>query len=168
MVGLLVTKAWLKPRPPPPLSFTTLCTIISDRTEHYITEWSTIRISHLFIYILSLYFLHAVCILTNWIWRKVNVICWCLFFCQAYIFRDYWEDIGTIKSYYDASLALTEEVCFIVFKTDIFEFHIGLIPIHNFMKCTLIAHDKRILTPKDIMTLAQMAFPLRRGWNLES
>ncbi|KAK7840609.1 glucose-1-phosphate adenylyltransferase large subunit 1 [Quercus suber] len=28
---------------------------------------------------------------------------------QAYIFRDYWEDIGTIKSYYDASLALTEE-----------------------------------------------------------
>ncbi|OWM87236.1 hypothetical protein CDL15_Pgr019283 [Punica granatum] len=29
---------------------------------------------------------------------------------QAYIFRDYWEDIGTIKSFYDANLALTEEV----------------------------------------------------------
>ncbi|KAJ7967304.1 Glucose-1-phosphate adenylyltransferase [Quillaja saponaria] len=28
---------------------------------------------------------------------------------QAYIFRDYWEDIGTIKSFYDANLALTEE-----------------------------------------------------------
>uniref|UniRef100_A0A2N9J5S7 Glucose-1-phosphate adenylyltransferase n=1 Tax=Fagus sylvatica TaxID=28930 RepID=A0A2N9J5S7_FAGSY len=28
---------------------------------------------------------------------------------QAYIFRDYWEDIGTIKSFFDASLALTEE-----------------------------------------------------------
>lgn len=32
--------------------------------------------------------------------------------CQAYIFRDYWEDIGTIKSFYDANLALTEEVVF--------------------------------------------------------
>jgi len=28
---------------------------------------------------------------------------------QAYIFRDYWEDIGTIKSFYDANIALTEE-----------------------------------------------------------
>ncbi|EPS74142.1 glucose-1-phosphate adenylyltransferase [Genlisea aurea] len=28
---------------------------------------------------------------------------------QAYIFRDYWEDIGTIKSFYDANLALTHE-----------------------------------------------------------
>ncbi|XP_062020462.1 glucose-1-phosphate adenylyltransferase large subunit 1-like [Rosa rugosa] len=28
---------------------------------------------------------------------------------QAYIFRDYWEDIGRIKSFYDANLALTEE-----------------------------------------------------------
>ncbi|CAH9057478.1 unnamed protein product [Cuscuta europaea] len=28
---------------------------------------------------------------------------------QAYVFRDYWEDIGTIKSFYDANLALTEE-----------------------------------------------------------
>lgn len=31
---------------------------------------------------------------------------------QAYIFRDYWEDIGTIQSFYDANLALTEEVGF--------------------------------------------------------
>ncbi|KAI4376059.1 hypothetical protein MLD38_013854 [Melastoma candidum] len=29
---------------------------------------------------------------------------------QAYIFRDYWEDIGTIKSFYNANLALAEEV----------------------------------------------------------
>lgn len=29
---------------------------------------------------------------------------------QAYFFGDYWEDIGTIKSFYDANLALTEEV----------------------------------------------------------
>ncbi|KAB1207302.1 Glucose-1-phosphate adenylyltransferase large subunit 1 [Morella rubra] len=28
---------------------------------------------------------------------------------QAYIFRDYWDDIGTIKSFFDANLALTEE-----------------------------------------------------------
>lgn len=28
---------------------------------------------------------------------------------QAYIFRDYWEDIGTIKSFYEANLALTDE-----------------------------------------------------------
>ncbi|XP_022146276.1 glucose-1-phosphate adenylyltransferase large subunit 1-like [Momordica charantia] len=28
---------------------------------------------------------------------------------QAYMFRDYWEDIGTIKTFYDANLALTEE-----------------------------------------------------------
>ncbi|GLT42809.1 hypothetical protein SLA2020_167910 [Shorea laevis] len=27
----------------------------------------------------------------------------------AYIFRDYWEDIGTIKTFYEANLALTEE-----------------------------------------------------------
>ena len=29
---------------------------------------------------------------------------------QAYLFDDYWEDIGTIKSFYDANLALTEPV----------------------------------------------------------
>ncbi|KAL9418134.1 hypothetical protein AB3S75_041034 [Citrus x aurantiifolia] len=28
---------------------------------------------------------------------------------QAYIFRDYWEDIGTIKSFYEANMALTKE-----------------------------------------------------------
>ncbi|KAL3614055.1 Glucose-1-phosphate adenylyltransferase large subunit 1 [Castilleja foliolosa] len=28
---------------------------------------------------------------------------------QAYIFRDYWEDIGTIKSFYDANIALADE-----------------------------------------------------------
>lgn len=120
-----------------------------------------------FISYLCTFYMQYACLLIEYE-EKVMLYDWCLFFCQAYIFRDYWEDIGTIKSYYDASLALTEEVYFIVFKTDIFEFHIGLIPIHNFMKCTLIAHDKRVLTPKDIMTLAQMAFPLRRGWNLES
>ncbi|XP_065044706.1 glucose-1-phosphate adenylyltransferase large subunit 1-like isoform X1 [Musa acuminata AAA Group] len=29
---------------------------------------------------------------------------------QAYIFNDYWEDIGTIRSFFDANLALTEQV----------------------------------------------------------
>ncbi|KAL9231651.1 hypothetical protein vseg_006850 [Gypsophila vaccaria] len=29
---------------------------------------------------------------------------------QAYLFRDYWEDIGTLKSFYEANLALTKEV----------------------------------------------------------
>ncbi|CAK9142547.1 unnamed protein product [Ilex paraguariensis] len=28
---------------------------------------------------------------------------------HGYVFRDYWEDIGTIKSFYDANLALTDE-----------------------------------------------------------
>ncbi|PKI49862.1 hypothetical protein CRG98_029747 [Punica granatum] len=28
---------------------------------------------------------------------------------QAYLFRDYWEDIGTIKSFFDSNLALTEQ-----------------------------------------------------------
>lgn len=31
-------------------------------------------------------------------------------FKQGYIFRDYWEDIGTIKTFYEANLALTDEV----------------------------------------------------------
>ncbi|KAB2629269.1 glucose-1-phosphate adenylyltransferase large subunit 2 [Pyrus ussuriensis x Pyrus communis] len=29
---------------------------------------------------------------------------------QAYLFNDYWEDIGTVKSFLDANLALTEQV----------------------------------------------------------
>ncbi|RRT86105.1 hypothetical protein B296_00000188 [Ensete ventricosum] len=28
---------------------------------------------------------------------------------QAYVFSDYWEDIGTIRSFFDANLALTEQ-----------------------------------------------------------
>ncbi|KAB2629226.1 glucose-1-phosphate adenylyltransferase large subunit 2 [Pyrus ussuriensis x Pyrus communis] len=28
---------------------------------------------------------------------------------QAYLFNDYWEDIGTVKSFLDANLALTEQ-----------------------------------------------------------
>lgn len=34
----------------------------------------------------------------------------CHSYVQAYIFNDYWEDIGTIRSFYEANLALTEEV----------------------------------------------------------
>lgn len=29
------------------------------------------------------------------------------------MYRDYWEDIGTIKSFYEANLALVEEVSFL-------------------------------------------------------
>lgn len=29
---------------------------------------------------------------------------------QAYLFNDYWEDIGTIRSFFEANLALTEHV----------------------------------------------------------
>ncbi|KAJ1375568.1 Trimeric LpxA-like superfamily [Sesbania bispinosa] len=29
---------------------------------------------------------------------------------QAYLFNDYWEDIGTVKSFFDANLALTEHI----------------------------------------------------------
>ena len=32
-------------------------------------------------------------------------------FLQAYLFNDYWEDIGTIRSFFEANLALTEQVC---------------------------------------------------------
>lgn len=32
------------------------------------------------------------------------------FFAQAYLFNDYWEDIGTIRSFFEANLALTEQV----------------------------------------------------------
>ena len=35
----------------------------------------------------------------------VNFLCM-----QAYLFNDYWEDIGTIKSFFDANLALTAQV----------------------------------------------------------
>ena len=31
---------------------------------------------------------------------------------QAYLFNGYWEDIGTIKSFFDANLALTDQVVF--------------------------------------------------------
>ena len=34
-----------------------------------------------------------------------------LSFVKGYVYRDYWEDIGTIKSFYEANLALVEEVC---------------------------------------------------------
>lgn len=38
------------------------------------------------------------------------------FHLQAYLFNDYWEDIGTIKSFFEANLALTEHVsCFLYF-----------------------------------------------------
>jgi ADP-glucose pyrophosphorylase len=33
---------------------------------------------------------------------------------QAYLFNDYWEDIGNIKSFFDANLALTAQVSLIV------------------------------------------------------
>ena len=37
-----------------------------------------------------------------------------IFFCwfQAYLFDGYWEDIGTIKSFFEANLALTDQVHF--------------------------------------------------------
>ena len=39
-----------------------------------------------------------------------------IFFCwfQAYLFDGYWEDIGTIKSFFEANLALTDQVYFLV------------------------------------------------------
>lgn len=33
---------------------------------------------------------------------------------QAYLFNDYWEDIGTLKSFFDANLALAEQVNFML------------------------------------------------------
>ena len=38
---------------------------------------------------------------------------------QAYLFNDYWEDIGTIKSFFDANLALMDQVAILVFNTHI-------------------------------------------------
>lgn len=34
----------------------------------------------------------------------------------AYLFNDYWEDIGTIKSFFEANLALAQQVCLSVSK----------------------------------------------------
>ena len=34
----------------------------------------------------------------------------------AYLFNDYWEDIGTIKSFFDANLTLTEQVSVIILR----------------------------------------------------
>ncbi|AQK88787.1 ADP glucose pyrophosphorylase2 [Zea mays] len=34
----------------------------------------------------------------------------CDFVCQAYVFTDYWEDIGTIRSFFDANMALCEQI----------------------------------------------------------
>ncbi|KAK8567226.1 hypothetical protein V6N13_005137 [Hibiscus sabdariffa] len=34
---------------------------------------------------------------------------WLSEYSQAYLFNDYWEDIGTIKSFFDANLALTDQ-----------------------------------------------------------
>lgn len=30
---------------------------------------------------------------------------------MAYLFNDYWEDIGTIKSFFEANLGLAQQVC---------------------------------------------------------
>jgi len=44
---------------------------------------------------------------------------------QAYLFNDYWEDIGTIKAFYDANLALTEQ------PTPPFSFYSEKAPIYS-------------------------------------
>ncbi|MDJ1177696.1 glucose-1-phosphate adenylyltransferase [Roseofilum sp. BLCC_M91] len=44
---------------------------------------------------------------------------------QAYLFNDYWEDIGTIKAFYDANLALTEQ------PTPPFSFYNEIAPIYS-------------------------------------
>ena len=36
-----------------------------------------------------------------------SVVCWQV---VAYLFNDYWEDIGTIKSFFEANLALAQQV----------------------------------------------------------
>jgi ADP-glucose pyrophosphorylase len=36
--------------------------------------------------------------------------------CQAYVFTDYWEDIGTLRSFFDANMALCEQVFFCCFQ----------------------------------------------------
>lgn len=59
---------------------------------------------------------------------------------QAYIFRDYWEDIGTIKTFYDANLALTEEFPKFEFydpKTPFFTSP-GFLPPTKIDKCRIV------------------------------
>lgn len=41
---------------------------------------------------------------------RIRLIRMFIFGPQAYLFKDYWEDIGTVKSFFDANLALTEQV----------------------------------------------------------
>ena len=42
-------------------------------------------------------------LLSNLFWNTQCIL-------QAYLFNDYWEDIGTIRSFFEANLALTEHV----------------------------------------------------------
>ncbi|KOM42331.1 hypothetical protein LR48_Vigan04g252900 [Vigna angularis] len=59
---------------------------------------------------------------------------------QSYFFRDYWEDIGTIKSFYDANLALTEESHEFEFydpKTPIYTSP-GFLPPTKIDKCRIV------------------------------
>ncbi|XP_020206422.1 glucose-1-phosphate adenylyltransferase large subunit 1 [Cajanus cajan] len=59
---------------------------------------------------------------------------------QSYFFRDYWEDIGTIKSFYDANLALTEESHKFEFydpKTPIYTSP-GFLPPTKIDKCRIV------------------------------
>jgi hypothetical protein len=48
----------------------------------------------------------------QWLWETNCFLHW-----QAYLFRDYWEEIGTIKSFFDANLALTAQVFLLAFST---------------------------------------------------
>ncbi|KAK7409827.1 hypothetical protein VNO78_00166 [Psophocarpus tetragonolobus] len=59
---------------------------------------------------------------------------------QSYFFGDYWEDIGTIKSFYDANLALTEESHKFEFydpKTPIYTSP-GFLPPTKIDKCRIV------------------------------
>ncbi|XP_045820923.1 glucose-1-phosphate adenylyltransferase large subunit 1-like isoform X2 [Trifolium pratense] len=59
---------------------------------------------------------------------------------QAFFFGDYWEDIGTIKSFYDANMALTEESPMFKFydpKTPIFTSP-GFLPPTKIDKCRIV------------------------------
>lgn len=52
---------------------------------------------------------------TIYLYKHWTPVIWLNFwYYQGYIFRDYWEDIGTVRSFYEANLALTEEVRVVV------------------------------------------------------
>ncbi|QQS45727.1 MAG: glucose-1-phosphate adenylyltransferase [Acidobacteriota bacterium] len=74
---------------------------------------------------------------------------------QSFVFDDYWEDIGTIKAFYDANLALTDRVPrfnFFDTRSPIYT-HARFLPASKYLGCSIadsIISDGSIINRSDI------------------